>query len=196
MNDPVISLTDDEAQLLLRLARDSIEHGLRAGKPLPVEPVKYPASLRVPSGVFVTLEIHGALRGCVGTLEAVQPLVCNVAQYAFAAAFSDSRFAPLTDPEFKELELHISMLSELEAISYRSEAELLDQIRPGIDGLLLEEETCRGTLLPSVWEDIGDKTEFLRRLKQKAGLPADYWSDSIRVRRYRSTCIPADCSNR
>ncbi|MHB8524503.1 MAG: AmmeMemoRadiSam system protein A [Limisphaerales bacterium] len=164
MNDPVISVTDEEAQLLLRLARDSIEHGLRAGKPLPVEPAKYPASLRVPCGVFVTLEMRGDLRGCVGTLEAVQPLVGNVAKYAFAAAFSDSRFAPLTRAEFKPLELHISLLSELEAIPYRSEAELLDQIRPGIDGLLLEDETYRGTLLPSVWEDIGDKREFLRRL--------------------------------
>ncbi|MBU6400795.1 MAG: AmmeMemoRadiSam system protein A [Verrucomicrobia bacterium] len=191
-SDPLVVPTAEQGEQLLRLARDSIAHGLESGEPLTVAPEDYPPPLRVPCGAFVTLMDQGDLRGCVGTLEASEPLICNIARYAFAAAFADSRFPTLTRFEFKGIEIHLSLLSGLEPITFGSETELLAQIRPGIDGLVLEQDTLRATLLPSVWNEIPDRTEFLRRLKQKAGLSPDHWSDRLRVRRYRAVVIPPE----
>jgi AmmeMemoRadiSam system protein A len=107
-----------------------------------------------------------------------------VAQNAYAAAFSDPRFPPLREGEFEELDIHISILSPAEAMHFTSEADLLQQLRPGEDGLVMEEGFRRGTFLPSVWEQLPTPELFLRHLKQKAGLPADYWSSTLEVSRY------------
>jgi AmmeMemoRadiSam system protein A len=125
----------------------------------------------------------------VGILEANAPVVVNVAKHAYAAAFSDTRFSPLARSEFPHIRIKISILSELEPIAFQSEQELLAQIRQGVDGLLLEEGPYRGTLLPSVWEDIPEPCDFLRRLKQKAGLSANYWSNTLTVKRYTTFCF-------
>ncbi len=188
-------IPSEHKQMLLQVARASLEHGLRQGTALPVALGDYPEELRVLRAVFVTLRREAELRGCVGTLEAEQPLVCNVAKYAYAAGFADTRFAPLSWPELPLLRISISILSPLEAISYLNEADLVRQLRPGIDGLFLEEGINRGTLLPSVWDDIPHPPEFLRRLKLKAGLSPHHWSDTVEVRRYTTTCISSDeCS--
>lgn len=147
-------------------------------------PANYPETLQQPRATFVTLNIHENLRGCIGTLEAHQALVSDVAHNAHAAAFHDPRFPPLSQREFKDIEIHISILSPPEPMQFTSEADLLKQIRPGIDGLLLEENHHRGTFLPSVWESLHTTQDFLTHLKYKAGLPADYWSDTIKVSRY------------
>lgn len=138
---------------------------------------------------FVTLEIGGQLRGCIGMLEAHRPLANDVAENAFSAAFRDPRFPPLSDVEFDDLEISISVLSPPEEMSFSSEKDLLDQIRPGIDGLILEEGFRKGTFLPSVWEQLSEKEAFLEHLKQKAGLPPGYWSDTLRVFRYTAEYI-------
>jgi AmmeMemoRadiSam system protein A len=109
---------------------------------------------------------------------------------AHAAAYRDPRFLPLTAAEFDEVDLHISVLSRPEPLSFSSEDELLRQLRPGIDGLILAERYSRGTFLPSVWEQLPEPREFLARLKQKAGLGPAYWSDAIRVERYTAESIP------
>jgi len=171
---------------LLALARESIAHGLDQGCPLPVAPSDYPADLRARRATFVTLETEGTLRGCIGHLEAVQPLVLDVAENAFAAAFRDPRFQPLTRPELTRISIEVSVLTPSRPLSFTSEAELLRIIEPGRDGLILEEGTARGTFLPTVWESLPEPRAFLRQLKQKAGLPPDHWSDRIRVRRYRT----------
>ncbi|MCL5098426.1 MAG: AmmeMemoRadiSam system protein A [Candidatus Omnitrophica bacterium] len=173
----------------MKIATASIKNGLRYHQPLAVLPEEHPVELREPRAVFVTLTIDGELRGCVGTLEANRALVANVATYAFAAAFSDTRFPPLTAAEAPQVKIQISILSELEPIWFKSEAELLTHIRAGVDGLLLEERNCRGTLLPTVWQDIPNPRNFLERLKMKAGLPPNYWSDSVQVHRYTTTCL-------
>jgi uncharacterized protein len=116
-------------------------------------------------------------------------LVVATADYAYAAAFSDSRFAPVTRDEADRLDIHISVLSLLESLCFEDEADLLHQIRPGIDGLLLEDGSHRGTLLPSVWADLPEPKEFWARLKLKAGLSLHYWSATLRVRRYTTTVI-------
>jgi AmmeMemoRadiSam system protein A len=130
--------------------------------------------------------MHGELRGCIGSLEAYRPLVEDVAHNAYAAAFSDPRFTPLSETELIDVEFHISVLTPAAPMHFESEADLLSQLRPGIDGLVLEDAGHRGTFLPSVWESLPDAAQFLQHLKMKAGLPADYWSDNLKVSRYTS----------
>lgn len=146
---------------------------------------RYPAALRRPAATFVTLKRTGELRGCIGGLTAKQALVLDVAENAAAAALRDPRFYPLTFDELVGLHIHISVLSALAPLTFSSEAELLAQLRPGVDGLLLEVgATYRGTFLPSVWDTLRDPADFLVQLKRKAGLPGDYWSAELRVSRY------------
>jgi len=177
-------LTQENQDILLNIARASISNGLMQGQPLPIRLEDYPPALQAPRASFVTLQIDGQLRGCIGSLEAFRPLVEDVAENAFAAAFRDPRFPPLSDKEFDQLDYHISILSPSEPIEFESENDLVNKLRPGIDGLVLEERGQRGTFLPSVWESLPSPRQFLAQLKVKAGLPADYWSDSIKVERY------------
>jgi AmmeMemoRadiSam system protein A len=183
-------LTNEQGETLLEVAKQSIKHGLDKGKPLPVEPHDYAPELQKQLATFVTLEINHNLRGCIGTLVAQQPLVRDVAYHAYAAAFSDPRFPRLRHDEIPLLDIHISILSESEPITFGSEEHLIQQLRPGIDGLILTEGMRKGTFLPSVWESLTEPRDFLRHLKQKAGLPADYWSNQIKVERYTTESIP------
>jgi len=178
------TLSDSDRRLLLDLARSSIRYGLTHGRPKPVDPADYPPPLREPRAAFVTLNRNGQLRGCIGHLEASQALARDVADNAYAAAFRDPRFPPLTEAEYGDLEVHISVLSPPEPLPIVSEADLLQQMRPGVDGLILEEGYHRGTFLPAVWESLPAPEQFLAHLKLKAGLSPAYWSEGIRVARY------------
>ena len=174
----------EERRRLLDVAAAAIRHGLETGRPLSIRLEDYPASLREPGAAFVTLNLDGQLRGCIGSLEAHRPLVADVAENAFAAAFRDPRFPPLRPEEYPRLEYHISILNPPEPMAVTSEADLLQQLRPGVDGLVLIEGARRATFLPSVWAQLPEPRQFLAHLKMKAGLPADYWSDSLRFERY------------
>ena len=175
-----------DRRLLIDVARRSIRHGLDASGPLAVDCADYPETVRVPAATFVTLQTGGRLRGCIGRLEAQRPLVEDVAENAFAAAFRDGRFPPLTAAEWPDLDIHVSVLTPAEPLPAASEEELLAALRPGRDGLILEDGRRRATFLPSVWETLPDKTEFLAHLKLKAGMPADYWSRDLRFYRYET----------
>ena len=180
------SLSDGQRRQLLRVARASIEEGLNTGRPLQVDVNSFDPLLQADGASFVTLKKSGQLRGCMGTLEARQPLVQDVAEHAFAAAFSDPRFPPLERHELEQISISVSVLTPAEPVRFRDEDDLLEKITPGVDGLILQEGPYRGTFLPSVWESLPDKKAFLRELKRKAGLPPDYWSDRIRVSRYKT----------
>jgi len=174
--------------LLLELAHQSIEHGLRKTR-FDLRAEDYPEPLRARRASFVTLHVEGALRGCIGTLEARAPLVEDVAENARAAAFRDPRFPVLRHAELSCLDVHISVLGRPETLRFESERDLISQLRPGVDGLILEESGRRGTFLPSVWEQLPQPAEFLRQLKRKAGLPADYWSGTVQISRYTTESI-------
>lgn len=178
--------TAEERSLLLRIAADSIDHGLTHGTALQVDPVDFPPALRETRATFVTLTIDRQLRGCMGVLEAHQPLVVDVAHNAYTAAFADPRFPPLNKRERDHIAIKLSILTPPEPMTFDSEEDLLAQIRPNEDGLILEEGPCRGTFLPAVWESLPDRRDFLRHLKQKAGLSPGYWSAGLRVKRYRA----------
>jgi AmmeMemoRadiSam system protein A len=169
---------------LLEVAGLSIQTGLRERHAFQPDPADYDGALHRNLASFVTLTIDGQLRGCIGHLEAIQPLITDVAENAYSAAFQDSRFPPLSAAESDILEIHVSVLSRPQSMSFSSERDLLQQIRPGTDGLILQDGYHQGTFLPSVWEQLPDKEVFFTHLKNKAGLPSDYWSDNIRVSRY------------
>jgi AmmeMemoRadiSam system protein A len=173
-----------ERRALLEVAQASIEHGLRLGRALPVDPACYPEALREPRATFVTLHLEGRLRGCVGSLEAQRPLVADVAESAWSAAFRDPRFDPLDRAELRGLAISISVLGPLEPLAVASEQELVARLRPGVDGLLLRQGRLRGTLLPAVWRHVADAREFVREVKRKAGLPEDHWSEELEALRY------------
>lgn len=169
---------------LLEIARASIRHGLRHDRALTVNPAEYSTPLCVERASFVTLERDGQLRGCIGTLTASQPLAQDVAVHAYAAAFEDPRFPPLRPEELPELAVFISVLSPPESLRFHSEPDLLAQLQPGVDGLILQFRRHRATFLPAVWEQLPEPVQFLTQLKHKAGLPADFWSPELRVERY------------
>lgn len=185
----LMSLNKEHQQRLLELAKRSIEQGLKTGKALNIDLTDYPPELVVPRATFVTLNKNHALRGCIGVLEAIRPLAEDIAENAFSAAFNDPRFPPLSIDELKDLDIHLSILTPAEPMLFSSEQDLLLQLQPGIDGLILQDGYRRGTFLPSVWEALPKPEQFLRHLKQKAGLAPDYWSDRINVSRYRTEMI-------
>jgi uncharacterized protein len=189
LNNPDSVLTSVHKQQLLQVAGESIRKGL-CGETLAVRAADYPEPLRVARATFVTLHVEEKLRGCIGTLEACRMLVEDVAGNAWSAAFRDPRFPALTWPEYERLDIHISILSPPEPMRFSSEDELLAQLRPHVDGLIIEEGSARGTFLPSVWEQVPEPREFLRHLKLKAGLRPDHWSSRIRVQRYTAESVP------
>lgn len=175
--------------ILIQQASSSIQYGLKHGHKGKIDPQQFPEPLQQIRSCFVTLEINGELRGCIGSLEATRPLITDVHHNAYAAAFSDPRFSPLQEKEFPLIEMHISILGTPEPMSFESEEDLITQVRPGIDGLILEAEGRRGTFLPSVWESLPDTEGFLTHLKMKAGLPNNYWSDQVKMWKYTTEMI-------
>ena len=171
----------DLGSAVLALARSAIAE--RLGLASTLDALCH-ARLEEPSATFVTLKQAGGLRGCVGSLQAVRTLRDDVRANAVAAAFRDPRFAPLEASELARTSLEVSLLSAEEAIEAASERELLAQLRPGVDGVILEYGRHRATLLPQVWEHVSDPRDFLAALKHKAGLPEDFWSEGILIRRY------------
>jgi AmmeMemoRadiSam system protein A len=179
-------LDDESRRQLLGVAWESIRYGLAQGEPLRPQPLAYPPPLRAHRAAFVTLHHFNTLRGCIGHLDAYQPLVLDVADNAFGAAFRDPRFARLETWELADLTLYISVLSAPEPMYFGDEPDLLRQLRPGVDGLILSDGRARGTFLPAVWESLPEPRQFLTELKRKAGLPGTHWSGTLRVSRYHT----------
>ena len=169
---------------LLDIVKKAITFGLENNLRLLIEPEAFDPVLREKRATFVTLHINGVLRGCIGSLTAISPLIVDLAHNAYSAAFRDPRFPPLEESEFEQLQYHISILSETTPILFTSEKDLITQLRPHVDGLVLTEGSNKGTFLPSVWEQLPDREMFLKHLKQKAGLSQDYWSNGITIERY------------
>ena len=136
---------------------------------------------------FVTLTMNQHLRGCIGTLEAHRPLLLDVKANAYAAAFRDPRFSPLTITELDATEIEISLLSAQQAIIFKGESDALSQLRPQVDGIVFQYGHYRSTFLPQVWEQLTDPATFMAHLKHKAGLHPDFWHDDVELYRYTVT---------
>lgn len=168
-------LDDTERALLLKFARQALEDGV-CGRPLlPLFLDELSPRLRQPGASFVTLTSHGELRGCIGTLEASQPLVEDVRQHAVAAALEDFRFPPVRVNELPFIKVEISRLTVPIPLDYQDAADLLRQLRPGVDGVVLMDGIRRATFLPQVWEKVPDAEIFLGMLCRKMGAPTEAW---------------------
>ena len=175
---------------LIELACASIAYGLIEGCPKPVSVTPgLLAILAAPGAVFVTLRRGGQLRGCVGSVIAQRPLIADVADNAFKAAFKDPRFQRLRFDELDGLDLSIALLTSPAPIQFVDEPDLLAQLRPTIDGLIIEDSSHRALFLPAMWRHFPDPRPFLNQLKQKAGLDAEHWSPAFRASRFRTTQI-------
>ncbi|MDD2729070.1 AmmeMemoRadiSam system protein A [Malikia sp.] len=190
-------MSDERRTILLTLARTAIEDALGAGGRLShaaeresawmdseTDPATGAQWLRSPGASFVTLTQRGCLRGCIGSLEARRALYSDVRANAVAAALRDPRFPPLAAAELRLTRVKVSLLSAPEPLAFDSEADALSQLRPGVDGILLEYGSLRSTFLPQVWEQLPRPEDFLSQLKRKAGLPGDFWHERLRLRRY------------
>jgi uncharacterized protein len=187
---------------LLELAEASIDHGLEHDAPLSLGDDALDGYLGQPGATFVTVYLDGELDGCMGSLQARRPLGRDVTHNAFMAAHRDPRFEPVCAEDRDRIDVHISVLSPLTAVEADAEDALCGLLEPGHHGLLLVCGDRRGTLLPSVWEKCPDRRQFVRHVKRKAGLPADFWSDRMRAFVYtvqkfdRSTASPSSKATR
>jgi AmmeMemoRadiSam system protein B/AmmeMemoRadiSam system protein A len=173
----------EAGRVLVEIAKGAIANGLGLAS-VPVKRNHLPWLLQAGAS-FVTLTREGALRGCIGSLSAARPLGQDVAHNARAAAFEDPRFPKLTREEWPRCAVEVSLLSAPKPLRFGDEADLLAQLCPGEDGLILECDGRRATYLPQVWASIPDRRRFLASLLQKAGLPADTRLGRCRVSRYR-----------
>ena len=173
---------DQAGKTLLAIARAAIEAKLFGS----AQTIEAPW-LAQAGATFVTLTRDGVLRGCIGSLQAQRPLGTDVAENATAAAFRDPRFPAMTTAEWPGVRVEVSLLSGAKPLRFADEEDLLAQLRPGEDGVILEHEGRRATYLPQVWESISDKRQFLRELARKAGLADSVRLARCRISRYRVT---------
>ena len=155
---------------LVDLASHSIHYGLTNHRAPTIEPENYPTRLQQLQCSFVTLTLDEQLRGCIGALQPNRALVLDVSENAYAAAFQDSRFSPLTEPLLKDLDIHVSVLSAKSPLTFSDERDLQSQLRPTIDGLIIQCGPHQATFLPAVWTSFPEPIDFLRQLKAKAGI--------------------------
>ena len=169
-------LTFEEQQTLLRMARDAMERGVRGEKLMPLDKSTLSPRLREEGASFVTLTLDGQLRGCIGGLEARQSLAEDVRQHAVAAALEDPRFHPVSERELNGIQIEVSRLTRPHPLEYKDANDLLSQLRPHVDGVILHDGIYhRGTFLPQVWEKIPDPAEFLNNLCYKMGVSKNLW---------------------
>jgi AmmeMemoRadiSam system protein A len=170
----------EAARTLLPIARASIAGQL--GKAHPAD--ESAAWLREQGASFITLNLQKKLRGCIGSLRAHRPLLDDVKANAQAAAFRDPRFKPLTVAEYESIEVEISLLSPLSALSFTDEASALAQLQPHVHGVIFEYGHHRSTYLPQVWDTFTDAATFMATLRQKAGLPPNFWEPGVKLHTY------------
>lgn len=187
-----MTLDHADRRALIALARESIDTALslRALTPYPAREVS--PALHEHRSAFVTLRIGEDLRGCCGSIEPSRPLFQEVWRSAWASAFADPRFAPLTEQEWPSTHIHLSVLERPQPIDAATELRVLEQLRPGVDGLILQLGANRATFLPAVWEQLPTPREFLRHLKAKAGWHPDFWSPQIKAERYAAESFGED----
>jgi AmmeMemoRadiSam system protein A len=168
-------LTPEEQKILLRLAREAMERGVK-GEELPsLDESSIPSALREEGSSFITLTAHGQLRGCIGSLEPYESLAEDVREHAVAAALNDPRFPAVREDELNAIQIEVSRLTRPTPLEYKDADDLLSKLHPYVDGVILRDAFRRATFLPQVWEKISDPAEFLNNLCYKMGVKHDLW---------------------
>ena len=178
-------MNEDDKKFLLSLARKTIEKRKKSGI-LPEEKIeKLSSELKEKRGCFVTLNKNNNLRGCIGYILPIMPLYQAVIDNAYSAAFSDPRFPSVSESEINDLHIEISVLTVPERLNYKDSDELLNNLVPDQDGLIIKKGFYSSTFLPQVWEQLPLKEEFLGHLCMKAGLSPDAWkTGELEVEKY------------
>ena len=171
------SLSNREKQTLLRLARESMEQAVKRKALSRLDLQSLTPALREHGASFVTLTIHAELRGCIGALEAYQPLAEDVREHAVSAALQDPRFPPVVESELSRIKLDVSRLTAPHLLEYSSSEDLLKKLKPYVDGVILKNDFRRATFLPQVWKKIPDPVDFLDQLCMKMGVKPNLWRD-------------------
>ena len=175
------NLSKTQGQVLVRLARHTLMDRLE--KQIPQTEIDSlnaalkDSCFKSSCGTFVTLKIKDRLRGCIGNLTSDTPLASGVRRNAINAAFHDPRFEPLSTSELEHVEIEISILSEPRPLQYRDSEDLINKLRPQIDGVIIRKDQASATFLPQVWEQLPRPQDFLAHLCMKAGLAADSWQN-------------------
>ncbi len=173
------------SKLIIDICRQAIKSKFEPD----IEEIKYPQIFGRIGACFVTLEKNNNLRGCIGSVIARRPLINDIIMNAKNSAFSDPRFLPVQQNEISQLKIAVSILSEPKKMSFTDENDLLRQMRPNIDGIIIKDGIYQAVYLPSVWEQLPDKREFLETLKVKAGLNPDYFSETFEAYRFETVYI-------
>lgn len=173
--------TTDLGPILIAHARAAIARALD----LPTTPPPADPRLSQRGATFVTLTDRGALRGCIGSLNAHRPVGQDVEDNALGAAFRDPRFPAVQAEEWPRLRVEVSLLSDPEFMEFQSEGDVLARLRPGVDGVIFFNGCQRATFLPQVWEQLPDPQDFMAALKRKAGLPAGFWGPNVMIATYQ-----------
>lgn len=179
-------IKENYSDFVKQICKNSIMSGLHLGYP---DITSYDCVFEQAGASFVTLKLNGDLRGCIGSITAYQSLIKDLQKNAHAAAFFDNRFKPLTLNEFLNIELEISLLSKPERITFEYESDLIEKIIPYRDGIIIRDGIKRAVFLPEVWEQIPDKTKFLKELKIKAGLEKNHFSENFEAFKFTTTKI-------
>ena len=169
------SLTSQEKETLLKIARQSLDLKLRGEELPPLSSTSQTPLHQAEGASFVTLTIGGRLRGCIGTLEGYRPLAEDVREHALAAALHDTRFSPVQAKELDKIKIEISRLSAPTSLNYTDTEDLLAKLRPNVDGVILTDGRRRATFLPQVWKQLPNTEEFLNHLCRKMGMPDNLW---------------------
>jgi AmmeMemoRadiSam system protein A len=179
-------LTEEEGAYLLSVARQTVEEKLMGKKEEGKRETIQSPKFHEKRGTFVTLTKDGALRGCIGHIIPQESMIDGIRENAINAAFRDPRFNPISETEWTRVQLEISILTDPSPLDYTDAVDLLNKLRPGIDGLIIKKGFNQATFLPQVWEQLPDKKEFLSRLCLKAGLDMDAWkNDKLEVLVYQ-----------
>jgi AmmeMemoRadiSam system protein A len=179
-------LSEDEGNYLLAVARNTIKDRLHNREGPQINWKDLPEKFQEQLGTFVTLTIDGNLRGCIGHIIPRETVIEGIRENSINAAFRDPRFPPLTREEFENIEIEISILTAPEELSYTDADDLLNKLRPGVDGLIIKKGPYEATFLPQVWDQLPDKEEFLSHLCLKAGLSHDSWrKEKLQVSTYQ-----------
>lgn len=183
-------IKDSFSDLSIDISKKSILSGLEKQKlPKPEDFPNLPSVFDEKVACFVTLEKSGELRGCIGSILAHQPLILDLIKNSHNSAFKDPRFLPLKMEEFDDLSISISLLSTPEKMNFVDEEDLLRQIVPFEDGLIISDGGHQAVYLPSVWEQLPEKDMFLNSLKIKAGLSPKYFSKTFEAYKFQTKYI-------
>ncbi len=172
------NISEEQGQRLIDIARRTI--AAKLGILLDPHQVVSDQDLADPAfqelrGTFVTLKIKGQLRGCMGCLTPSESILQGIQRNAINSAFKDTRFPQLTPAELDQVEIDISILTNPRELEYSDGVDLLQKLRPNIDGVIIKKGSARATFLPQVWEQLPRPEDFLAHLCKKARLSQDEW---------------------